>query len=116
MTTVSVLGAGAWGTALASHAARLGHDVRLWALETEVADEITRRHTNSVYLADVPLPDTIRASSDVAEVARGADVVLLVPPSQHLRKVAVKVAGALGPSSIAVVATKGIEEESLKLM
>lgn len=116
MTTVAVLGAGAWGTALASHAARLGHDVRIWALEPEVADEITRRHTNSVYLADVPLPETIRASSDVAEVVRGADVVLLVPPSQHLRNVAEQIAPALGPAAIAVVATKGIEEESLKLM
>src|SRR6185369_7800984 len=110
MTTVSVLGAGAWGTALASHAARLGHDVRLWALEPEVADEITARHSNSVYLPGVPLPETIRASSDVAEV------VLFVPPSQHLRKVAAQVAAELGPSPVAVVATKGIEEESLKLM
>jgi glycerol-3-phosphate dehydrogenase (NAD(P)+) len=116
MTTFAIIGAGAWGTALASHAARLGHAVRIWALEPEVADEITRRHVNSVYLADITLPETIRASTDVAEVVGGADVVLLVPPSQHLRKVAAGVARVVGPNAAIVVATKGIEEGTLKLM
>jgi glycerol-3-phosphate dehydrogenase (NAD(P)+) len=116
MTTFAIIGAGAWGTALASHAARLGHAVRIWALEPEVADEITRRHVNSVYLADVALPEAIRASTDLAEVVAGADVVLLVPPSQHLRKVAVGLAPRVPRGATIVVATKGIEEESLKLM
>lgn len=116
MTTFAIIGAGAWGTALASHTARLGHTVRMWALEADVADEITRRHVNSVYLADIALPETIRASTDVAEVVAGADVVLLVPPSQHLRRVAVGLAPRVPAGAIVVVATKGIEEGSLKLM
>ncbi|HEY2386062.1 MAG TPA: NAD(P)H-dependent glycerol-3-phosphate dehydrogenase [Candidatus Binatia bacterium] len=116
MTTLAIIGAGAWGTALACHAARLQHDVRMWALEREVAAEITERHTNAVYLGGVPLPETIRATHDLGEAVRGADIVLLVPPSQHLRKVAVGVAPHVGPKALVVVATKGIEEDSLKLM
>jgi len=116
MTSLSIIGAGAWGTALACHAARLGHGVRMWALEPEVAEEITRRHTNAVYLADITLPETIRASHELAEVVRGADIVLLVPPSQHLRKVATSIAPLIAATAVIVVATKGIEEGSLKLM
>lgn len=114
--TFAVVGAGAWGTALAAHAARLGHTVTLWALEPEVAEEITTRHTNSIYLPDLPLPETLRASADIATAVAGAEVVLLVPPSSHLRSVAAKVAPALGAQTLVVVATKGIEEGSLKLM
>ncbi len=116
MARFAVIGAGAWGTALAAHAARLGHDVRLWALEPEVADEITRRHSNTVYLPDMTVPETITASADIAAVVDGAAVVLLVPPSQHLRRVATSIAGAVARDALVVVATKGIEEHSLTLM
>jgi len=116
MTNLSVVGAGAWGTALASHAARLGHAVRMWAREPEVAEEITGRHTNTPYLAGIELPPTISAVADAAEAVAGADVVILVPPSQHLRSVATSIARALGSDTLLVVATKGIEEQTLKLM
>jgi len=116
MTKLAVIGAGAWGTALASHAARLQHDVHMWALEREVAAEITTQHTNAIYLGGITLPESIRATHDLGEAVRGADVVLLVPPAQHLRKVAVGVAPQIGPQALVVVATKGIEEDSLKLM
>jgi glycerol-3-phosphate dehydrogenase (NAD(P)+) len=116
MAKFAVVGSGAWGTALAAHAARLGHMVTLWALEPEVAEEITTRHTNSIYLPDLPLPESLRASSDVATAVAGAEVVILVPPSSHLRSVATKIAPVLGPKTLVVVATKGIEEGSLKLM
>lgn len=116
MANFAVVGSGAWGTALAAHAARLGHVTTLWALEAEVAEEITSRHLNSIYLPEIPLPPTLRASSDVAAAVDGADVVILVPPSSHLRSVAAKVAPTLGAETLVVVATKGIEEGSLKLM
>lgn len=116
MAKFAVVGAGAWGTALAAHAARLGHIVTLWALEPEVAEEITTRHTNSIYLPDLPLPEKLRASSDMSAAVDGADVVILVPPSSHLRSVGTKLAPTLGPKAHVVVATKGIEEGSLKLM
>jgi glycerol-3-phosphate dehydrogenase (NAD(P)+) len=116
MAKFAVVGSGAWGTALAAHAARLEHGTTLWALEPEVAEEITTRHVNSIYLPEIPLPATLRASSDVAAAVDGADVVILVPPSSHLRSVAAKVAPMLGAQTLVVVATKGIEEGSLKLM
>jgi glycerol-3-phosphate dehydrogenase (NAD(P)+) len=116
MAQFAVVGAGAWGTALAAHAARLEHAVTLWALEAEVADEISTRHGNSIYLPGLPLPENLRATSDVAAAVRGAEVVILVPPSSHLRSVVAKVAPVLGEQTLVVVATKGIEEGSLKLM
>jgi glycerol-3-phosphate dehydrogenase (NAD(P)+) len=116
MAEVAVVGSGAWGTGLAAHAARIGHRVRMWALEPEVAREITTQHTNSVYLRDVTLPETITAFSETAAVVSRAEVVILVPPSQHLRAVSAVVAASLSSDALVVVATKGIEERSLKLM
>src|SRR2546427_6251919 len=92
MARIAVVGAGAWGTALACHLARLEHAVTMWAYEPEVVEEISTRHTNSPYLPDVSLPDTIRASVDPRQVAASADVVIVVPPSSHLRAVSTLVA------------------------
>lgn len=116
MAKFAVVGSGAWGTALAAHAARLGHAVTLWALEPDVAEEIRTRHSNSIYLPGLPLPESLGATSDIGAAVAGTDVVILVPPSSHLRSVVAQVAPALGPETILVVATKGIEEGSLKLM
>jgi glycerol-3-phosphate dehydrogenase (NAD(P)+) len=116
MTTVAVIGSGAWGTALACQAVRSGHEVRMWALEAEVVEQINTRHVNAVYLPDAALPAGIRATSDVAEAVRGADLVILVPPSKFLRGVSTAVARALPSGALVAVATKGIEEESLALM
>ncbi len=116
MAEVAVVGAGAWGTALAIQAARMGHAVRLWALEPEVAREIASRHVNPLYLPGAELPETIGASSDAEAVVRDAELVVLVPPSEHLRSVSERIAGALPARALVAVATKGIEERSLALM
>ncbi len=116
MANVAVVGAGAWGTALASHAARLEHRVSMWAFEPEVAEDIESRQRNSTYLPDAELPAGIRASADLAQAARGAEIVILVPPSSHLRAVSAGLAGSLEPGARVVVASKGIEEDSLRLM
>jgi len=115
MANVAVVGAGAWGTALAVHMARLGHPVCLWAFEPEVAEEIASERRNSVYLPGVALP-AVRASADLDEVVRGAEIVVLAPPSSHLRGVSQRLAGALAPEARVVVASKGIEEDSLELL
>ena len=116
MARFAVIGAGAWGTALACHAARLGHAVTMWAFESEVAAEITGSHANSPYLPDVELPESITASTDAGAAVTRADVVLLVPPSQHLRRVTAGLSARIAAHAVVVVATKGIEERSLKLM
>lgn len=114
--TIAVVGAGAWGTALAAHAARLGHAVRLWAREPEVARDINEHRENRLLLESVSLPGKIRASTDPAEVLTGADIVLLVPPSSFLRYVVTAVARHIPERARIVVATKGIESDTLALM
>jgi glycerol-3-phosphate dehydrogenase (NAD(P)+) len=116
MKTIAVIGAGAWGSALAIHAARLGHAVRLWALEPEVVADVNERHRSARYLPDLPFPESIRASTDHAEVLASADLVILVPPSRYLGPIAGQIADDVPPGAVVVVATKGIEEQSCRLM
>jgi glycerol-3-phosphate dehydrogenase (NAD(P)+) len=116
MATLAVVGSGAWGTALACHAARLGHAVTMWAFEQEVAEEINTQHTNSPYLPEISIPEGVQASSDAAKAVSGAEVVILVPPSKHLRAVSGLLAGSVPSHASVVVASKGIEEGTLKLM
>lgn len=116
MSSIAVIGGGAWGTALAAHAARLDHDVRIWAREPAVVESITKEHENLVYLPRVRLPSSLAASEDLSEVCRGAELVLLVPPAQHLRAVSELVRPHLAIGATVVVASKGLEERSLMLL
>lgn len=115
MQRIGVIGAGAWGTALAAMARRAGRDVVLWALEPEVADSINARHVNELYLPDVELDPAIRATNDTAE-AIDADLVLLVAPAQHLRKVCEQLAPSWPDGVPAVICAKGIERGRKALM
>src|ERR1044072_4779706 len=81
---IAVVGAGAWGTALALVAARGGRNVILWALEPEVVQEVAATHTNGRYLPGVQLPANIVATADMAAAAK-AEAILMVAPAQHLR-------------------------------
>ena len=116
MAKVGIIGGGAWGTAIAAHAARIGHESRLWAVEREVIEDVNTRHVNSLFLPDVPLPEAVTASTDPAEVLRGAELVVLVPPSKHMRAVSTAIAPHIPPAALVAVATKGIEESSLALL
>jgi glycerol-3-phosphate dehydrogenase (NAD(P)+) len=116
MARVAVIGSGAWGTALAAHAARLEHNVRLWAREPQVVADIDDRHENVLFLPGITLPPDLRASEDLEEVVTGAELVILVPPSKHLRSVASEIARYVDHDAILTIASKGIEEEKLELM
>jgi len=116
MKRIAVIGAGAWGTALAAHAARHDHEVRLWAREPEVARDVAELHENRLFLDGVALPKSLRASTDAALVLERAELVLLVPPSAHLRSVAAAVAPHVPAGVPVIVATKGIENGSHALM
>lgn len=115
IAAIDVIGAGAWGTALAQLAAEKGHAVRLWAYEAEVAAAIDKKHENPLYLPDIPLSPAIRATDDIAAMG-GADALLLVVPAQHLRGVAGQLASRIGDGAPAVICSKGIEEVTGKLM
>ena len=114
MAKVAVIGAGAWGTALSLHAARKGHGVALWAHEREVVERIQKSRENDLFLPGFPLPDAVRVTHDREDAVAGAELVILVPPSRFLRDVASGL--AVEPNAVVVVAAKGIEESSLKLM
>ncbi|WP_427964823.1 NAD(P)H-dependent glycerol-3-phosphate dehydrogenase [Altererythrobacter sp.] len=109
---IGVLGAGAWGTALAQMLASDGRDVLIWALEPELADEINASHTNSLFLPSATLAEPVRATSDLSDFA-GIDTILAVTPAQHLGSVLRGLAS--GPRDL-VLCSKGIEAGSGRLM
>lgn len=113
---IAVIGAGAWGTALAIAAARAGRRVRLWAREPEVVAAIESGGENTPFLPDRPLPVEVTATNDMASVLSGADLVLLVVPSQVLRRVAAQVQERLPAGVPVVICAKGIERGSGMLM
>lgn len=111
---LGVVGAGAWGTALAQVAAKGSgtDDVRLWALEPEVADAINRDHQNPIYLPNIDLSPRIRATSSLTDMA-DCEALLIVTPAQHLR-------ASIGKLPVhdvpLVLCSKGIESGSMMLM
>ena len=115
MRRVGVLGAGAWGTALAKLLAQSGHDVTIWSFEPEVAERIRSERSNP-YLEGVELPASLAATSDPTEAVAGADLVLSVSPAQVVRSVIERAAPAMEPTATVVSASKGIELETLRRM
>jgi glycerol-3-phosphate dehydrogenase (NAD(P)+) len=116
MTSVAVLGAGSWGTALANHLVRKQLDVILWAYEPEVAEAINREHRNPVYAPGAILEPALRATSDAAGAVRGRDVILSVSPSQMVRRVLSPLGTLVDSAALVVGASKGIEIDTLKTM
>jgi glycerol-3-phosphate dehydrogenase (NAD(P)+) len=116
MKHAAVLGAGAWGTALAKTLSEKGQNVALWTFPADIADEIRDRHTNERFLPGVSLSPSLRATGDVAEALDGADLVLVALPSDALRSVIEQAAPHLEPDALIVSATKGIENGSHMLM
>ncbi|MFM2041902.1 MAG: Glycerol-3-phosphate dehydrogenase [Pseudomonadota bacterium] len=115
MQRIGVIGAGAWGTALAMAAARAGREVTLWAREAEVVAGIAANRENSLFLPGIPLDPAIRATGDLAAAA-DADALLLVTPAQHLRAGARALAPHLRAGVPLVVCAKGIELDTGCLM
>ena len=112
----TVLGGGAWGTALAAHCVRAGLPVRLWIREPEVAEAVNERRENTVYLKGVVLPEGVRATSRLDEALSDAETVLVVVPSEFCRAI-YRQASPLAPDrAVFVSATKGIEVDTLKRM
>jgi glycerol-3-phosphate dehydrogenase (NAD(P)+) len=112
---IGVIGAGAWGTALAAAAVRAGRTVNLWAREEEVAASINDARENTRFLPGVALDPGITASVDGGALGH-ADLVLMAPPAQHLRAVAAAFNGQLKPATPIVICAKGIELDSGALM
>lgn len=114
--SIAVLGAGAWGTALAAAARRAGRDVALWAREAEVRAAIEARGENTPFLPGIKLPRGMTLPVQAADAAAGADAILLAAPAQHLRAQVKLIAGAVKPGTPLIVCAKGLERGTARLM
>lgn len=112
---VTVLGAGSWGTTVASLTTALNPTI-LWARSPEVAEEVNRSHTNTTYLPSVSLPRRLRATSDMEEAVRDTDVLVVGVPSKGFRATLEETRDWLRPWVPVVSLTKGIEGVSLMRM
>ena len=107
MSRIAVLGAGAWGTALAASLVRAGNEVALWGRGDATVRGIGRGR-NERYLPNIDLPPDIRATTDLAEALGGAEIVLSVVPVSATRETLVRAAHAVPPGTPVVMCAKGI--------
>lgn len=112
----AIVGAGAWGTALADLLARNGHEVRLWAYEPDVVDSINQRHENIRFLAGHALAPSLLAVDDLETAVSDAELVTLATPSHVLRQIVKLARVAINRTAPIVIASKGIERATLSLM
>ncbi|HEX2449311.1 MAG TPA: NAD(P)H-dependent glycerol-3-phosphate dehydrogenase [Methyloceanibacter sp.] len=115
LQSVGIVGAGAWGTALAITSRRAGRDVLIWAYEPETLAGINQNHRNETYLPGVKLDRAIEATGRLNEVAN-CDLLLMATPAQHVREIAGELAPYLKEGQPLVLCSKGIEQTSGKLI
>jgi glycerol-3-phosphate dehydrogenase (NAD(P)+) len=113
---IAVLGAGSWGTALAVHCGRVGHDVRLWGRDGALMDEIARTRENSGYLPSIRVANTVTVTASLETALADVPMVIAAVPSHGMRHVLQRAAPLLRQGAILVSATKGLETDSLDRM
>ncbi len=116
MSRIGVIGAGAWGTALAKHLAENGVETTLWAYEREVVDSIQAARENQLFLAGISLPASLHVTNVLGDAIQGRDGLLFVVPSHVARLVLQQIAPVIAPDMPVISATKGVEEDTFKLM
>lgn len=116
MPRVAVLGAGSWGTALAVHLGRVGHDVSLWARDPSLAADIAARQANAVYLPDISLPERVTVTASMSQALADSELIVSALPSHGCRAVMRQAAPHIRPTATIVSATKGLEADSLLRM
>ncbi|MBU1947627.1 MAG: NAD(P)-dependent glycerol-3-phosphate dehydrogenase, partial [Candidatus Eisenbacteria bacterium] len=108
----AVIGGGNWGTTLAIHLARCGHQSRLWHHDPKVAAEIQKSRINATYLPDWPLPEGITITGHLEEAFQGADAIVIAVASQFLRPVLRRISSlSWNPKTLWVCATKGLQDD-----
>lgn len=112
-TKISVVGAGSWGTALAKLLSHKGFAVTLWVYEADLAERMQATQCNDLYLPGIALPKNLVVTADLAAAVQDRDVVVLVPPSQVMRRVALQAAPHIAAGTLLVSAAKGIENDTL---
>lgn len=114
MVNIGVLGAGSWGTALASILSSKGYHVKLWGRSKTVCNNINKFHKNEKYLSDTELPIKLRASTDLKEVLDGVKVVVLSVPSHTIREIISQIKGFVNQDTIIINTAKGFEVKTTK--
>jgi glycerol-3-phosphate dehydrogenase (NAD(P)+) len=111
MTKIAILGGGSWGTALAIVFSRTYkvHDISMWAHNPALAETMRISRENTFYMPGIPIPAAIHISHDLRETATGADILVGAMPSAHARGIYEQVLPHIGPETIFVSATKGLE-------
>ena len=115
LSEIAVIGAGAWGTALATLAHRVGNRVTLWSRNPQVVQSIRRTRMNEVYLPEVYIDPEVRVTEDLADL-RQSEVILLAVPAQHLRALCISLSDLVAEHVPLVICAKGIERGSLMFM
>lgn len=113
MRKVAVLGSGSWGTALAVHLARAGHEVQLWGRSADLIEEMKSRRANATYLPDIALPASVLPTSSLEEALARAELVVAALPSHGTRAVIRAAAPFVPRQALIVSATKGLEQGTL---
>jgi glycerol-3-phosphate dehydrogenase (NAD(P)+) len=111
---ISVIGAGAWGTTLSILLAEKGHSVALWVYEKNLIEQIKELRENKTYLPGFQLPESIEITGEI-EQTKDSEILFFVVPTQFLRSVAAGFKNIINPNTLAVSASKGIEDKTLKL-
>jgi glycerol-3-phosphate dehydrogenase (NAD(P)+) len=113
---IGVIGAGAWGTTLAKHLAEKGFPVQLWAYEREVVDAINATHENTRFLPGVTLPSALGVTNSLVQATEGCESIVFAVPSHIARSILQQLAPVLTDRAPIISATKGVEEDTLKLI
>ncbi len=117
MSRIAVIGAGAWGTAIAIVLGRSHrHEVKLWAFEKQVRDSIDTTRMNSVFLPGERIPDSVKSTGDFADALEAVEIAVTAMPSQHCRALFEQMVPHLRPGALIVSATKGLEQTTLLRM
>ncbi len=112
----AIIGGGGWGTAVASMVAEKNGETIIWCREPEVADAINQRHENAVFLPGIALDRRLIATTNLRKTVAESKTIILATPAQHLRNTLSTALPAIAPDARLIIAAKGIEKESLKLM
>lgn len=115
MQKIGIIGAGAWGTALAQSLAHSGNEVVIWAREPEVVESINAEHKNHIFMPDVELHQNIKAADSLSQTA-DCGTILVVTPAQHVRSTLISLKGDISQGKAVVICSKGIEISTGRLM
>lgn len=116
MKKISIAGTGIWGTALALTSANAGNQVLCWAREEDVVNSINQKHINKTYLPDIPLPDAIKATSDMERLFDFSDIILVTASAQYTRATIQLMKPFIKENTVIVLCAKGIEVQTGKML